>query len=130
MPLFDASKTLLVAGAFSLTCTGCGRASAPEPAGPEEASSSSGTAESRASGAPGAPAEGVAVDDGVLAARVKTALLADSDIKGRDIRVETRKGEVVLSGTVGDQAQIDRALSIANSIEGVKRVTNRMIVKA
>lgn len=78
--------------------------------------------------------EGVAtvgnqLDDSVITARVKTALLADSSIKGLDITVTTRKGEAQLSGFVDNQGQIDRAVAVARGIEGVTQVGNEMSIK-
>ncbi|ODT62684.1 MAG: transporter, partial [Nitrosomonadales bacterium SCN 54-20] len=58
-----------------------------------------------------------------------TSLLADDYVKGLDIKVETRKGEVQLSGYVDSQEQIDKAVAIAKGIEGVKNVDNEMMVK-
>ncbi len=72
---------------------------------------------------------GTKIDDTVVTTRVKSALLADSSIKSFDITVETRKGEVQLSGFVDNQTQIDRAIEIAHSIAGVQKVTNKMSVK-
>ena len=37
---------------------------------------------------------GTEIDDSVITTRVKSALLADSDVKSFDFKVETRKGEV------------------------------------
>jgi hyperosmotically inducible protein len=72
---------------------------------------------------------GNTVDDGILTAKVKTALLADADVKSFDIAVVTRKGEVQLSGFVDNQAQADRAVAIARGIEGVQSIGNEMSVK-
>ena len=58
--------------------------------------------------------------DTVITGKVKAALLADSNVKGTDISVETNQGDVTLSGTVASQAQIDDALRIARGIDGVK----------
>ena len=69
------------------------------------------------------------VDDGIVTAKVKSALLADPGIKSFDIAVATRKGEVQLSGFVDNQAQIDRAIEIARGIEGVQNVNNEMSIK-
>ena len=69
------------------------------------------------------------VDDTVVTAKVKTALMADADIKGLDIKVETRKGEVLLSGFVDNQAQIDRGIAVTRNVEGVKNVDNRLNIK-
>ena len=69
------------------------------------------------------------VDDGIVTARVKTALFADASIKGLDIAVATHQGEVQLSGYVDNQLQIDRAVEVARGIEGVRTVSNQMSVK-
>lgn len=69
------------------------------------------------------------IDDSIVSTKVKTALLADSEIKGTDIVVETNKGEVLLSGFVKSQTQIDKAVKVAGSIEGVKKVNNKMAVR-
>jgi hyperosmotically inducible protein len=69
------------------------------------------------------------IDDTVITTKVKSALLADNEIKGTDINVETNKGEVMLSGFVNNQAQIDKAMKVANAIDGVKKVENKMSVK-
>lgn len=69
------------------------------------------------------------LDDSVITAKVKTALLNDSSIKGLDISVNTRAGEVQLSGFVDNQAQMDRAVEVAQGMEGVTQVTNQMSIK-
>jgi len=48
---------------------------------------------------------------------------------GTDIAVETRKGEVILSGFVDNRSQIDRAVILAKTIEGVHNVRNDLVVK-
>jgi len=72
---------------------------------------------------------GTELDDTVITTRVKSALLADQDIKGFDIKVETRKGMVLLSGFVDNQSQIDRVMSVTRIVEGVRDVENRMTLK-
>lgn len=72
---------------------------------------------------------GTQIDDSVVTTRVKAALLDHIDIKGTDIAVETRKGEVMLSGFVANQSQIDRAVAVARTIDGVTQVTNQMSLK-
>ena len=79
--------------------------------------------------APVATSVGTEIDDGVVTAKVKSALLADPDIKSFDLKVETRKGEVMLSGFVSSQAQVDRAILVARGVEGVKAVANKMDLK-
>jgi hyperosmotically inducible periplasmic protein len=72
---------------------------------------------------------GTTIDDSTITTKVKSALLADPDVKGLDIKVETNKGEVQLSGFVDSQTQIDRAISVARGVEGVKNVQNKMALK-
>jgi hyperosmotically inducible protein len=72
---------------------------------------------------------GEQVDDGVITAKVKAALLADASIKSLDIAVVTRKGEVQLSGFVNNQSQIDRAIEVARGTENVRNVGNEMSIK-
>lgn len=69
------------------------------------------------------------VDDDIVTAQVKTALLADADVKSGDIAVKTRKGAVQLSGFVNNPGQIDRALEVTRGIKGVKSVDNQMSLK-
>jgi hyperosmotically inducible protein len=72
---------------------------------------------------------GTTVDDSVITTRVKSALLDNIDIKSFDIKVETRKGEVMLSGFVDNQTQVDHAIKITSGIEGVKGVDNKLSLK-
>lgn len=72
---------------------------------------------------------GTEIDDTVVTAKVKSALLEAADIKGLEIKVETRKGVVMLSGFVDHQANADRAISVARGVVGVKGVENGMTLK-
>ncbi|HWU97462.1 MAG TPA: BON domain-containing protein [Oxalicibacterium sp.] len=72
---------------------------------------------------------GAVIDDTVVTTKVKTALLADSDIKGLDVNVDTAQGVVTLNGAVNNQTQIDRAAKIAGEVEGVKSVVNNLSIK-
>jgi hyperosmotically inducible protein len=78
----------------------------------------------------GAPTTlGTKIDDAVITTQVKAALIADDNIKGADISAVTRDGVVQLSGFVNNQGQVDRALEVAHSIEGVSRVSNELSLK-
>lgn len=81
--------------------------------------------------APAAPATsvGTEVDDGIVTTKVKSALLADPDVKSFDLKVETNKGEVMLSGFVDNQTQMDRAIQVASGVQGVRTVSNKMSLK-
>lgn len=72
---------------------------------------------------------GTDIDDSVITTSVKSALLADADIKSFDFKVETRKGEVLLSGYVDNQAQLDRATAAARGVAGVKGLQNNVVLK-
>ena len=87
-------------------------------------------ADPQAAAAPAASSVGNQIDDTVVTSKVKSALLADPEIKSFDLKVETRGGEVMLSGFVANQTQIDRALSVAKGVEGVKVVANKMDLQA
>lgn len=69
------------------------------------------------------------IDDSVVTTRVKAALMSDDYIKSLDIKVETRKSEVVLSGFADNQAQIDRGVLVAQGVKGVKSVINKLSIK-
>ena len=72
---------------------------------------------------------GTEIDDSLVTARVKSALLADPDVKSFDIKVETRKGQVQLSGFVDTRARIDNAIALTRKVDGVKGVENGMALK-
>lgn len=67
--------------------------------------------------------------DAALTAKVKTALLRESDLNAMDVSVETDKGRVQLSGWVESEAQRKKALQVASRVEGVKEVKDGMNVK-
>ena len=62
------------------------------------------------------------VDDTWITTKVKSSLLADSDVSGLDINVDTLNGVVTLRGQVETQAQADEATRIAREIKGVSNV--------
>jgi hyperosmotically inducible protein len=66
------------------------------------------------------------VDDTTVTAKVKAALLATDGIQATDISVETQQGVVILTGKVADATQAQRAQEIAQSVEGVRSVDNRL----
>jgi hypothetical protein len=69
------------------------------------------------------------MDDGYISTKVKTAILADEGLKGNQVKVETYRGVVQLSGFVDNAEQASRAVSIAQGVEGVKSVKNDVRVK-
>jgi hyperosmotically inducible protein len=71
---------------------------------------------------------GKALDDATLTAKVKTALIAEPNVKALAIDVETKDGVVTLHGTADNMANRDRASQIASSVEGVRSVLNNLKV--
>ena len=80
-------------------------------------------------GTPAPTTVGTQVDDTVITTLVKAGLADSMDVKSFDIKVETRKGEVLLSGFVDNQSQIDRAVAVAQAVAGVKSVDNKVSLK-
>jgi len=79
--------------------------------------------------APGQESTGEFVDDSVITTKVKSLLAADDFLKSFKISVETFKSTVQLSGIVGSQEAVAKAVEIARSVKGVKSVRNDLIVK-
>lgn len=69
------------------------------------------------------------VDDAVLTAKVKAALLKEPELKSLDVSVETLRGEVLLSGFVKDQAQREKAMKAAVAVNGVTAVKDALVVR-
>jgi hyperosmotically inducible protein len=72
---------------------------------------------------------GTEVDDSVITTKVRSALVSNEEIKSLDIKVETHKGEVMLSGFADNQGQIDRSIAVASGVEGVKSIDNKLSLK-
>jgi len=69
------------------------------------------------------------VDDAVITTKVKAAIFNEPTLKSAEINVETFKGVVQLSGFVNSQADINKAVEVARSIQGVTSVKNNMRLK-
>ncbi len=70
-----------------------------------------------------------AAGDAMITGKVKTKLLADADVKGLMIDVDTKNGVVTLNGSADKAGNVDKAVSLARDTEGVKSVENKMTVK-
>lgn len=62
------------------------------------------------------------VSDSWITTKVKADLLVTEETKGLDINVTTVNGVVTLSGKLDSHAQVEKAVSVARSIKGVKSV--------
>ncbi len=72
---------------------------------------------------------GDAIGDAALTGKVKSALIADPDVKALRIDVDTKNAVVTLNGTADSQAHADKAITVARQVDGVKSVENRLTVK-
>jgi hyperosmotically inducible protein len=80
--------------------------------------------------APQSSTVGNAIDDTVITARIKAALMADPKINSYDFKVETRKGDVLLSGFVDNQEQLALATTAVRAVDGVKSIQNNVAIKS
>ena len=69
------------------------------------------------------------VEDSVLTAKVKAALVKELKLRAVDVSVETSHGQVLLSGFVDNAGQLDRAYQVASAVSGVTSVRNGMVVR-
>jgi osmotically-inducible protein OsmY len=69
------------------------------------------------------------IDDSVITTKVKAAIFNEPDLKVSEVKVETFKGNVQLSGFVSSGADIKGAVRVASAVKGVKSVTNDMQLK-
>ena len=70
------------------------------------------------------------VKDSVITTKIKTKLAAENPASMADISVDTDKDGVVwMGGTAKTQAEVDKALSIARSTDGVKTVKSDVKVQ-
>ena len=72
---------------------------------------------------------GERIDDKGASSRVRNALSEDTQYKYGDVKVQTFKGVVQLSGFVNSRDQKNRAGDLAKRVEGIKAVENNITVK-
>jgi hyperosmotically inducible protein len=115
----DGNKTFGVkAPADCAKCHKKGDAGASQPANEKSAASASKN-----------ESPGEYVDDAVITAKVKAAVLEEPSLKSAEINVETSKGRVQLTGFVNSRADINKAVKVAKGVKGVTSVKNDMILK-
>lgn len=72
---------------------------------------------------------GNVIDDSLITTRIKSALMANPKINSYDFKVETRKGDVLISGFVNNQVEIDMATVLIKAVDGVKTIQNNVVLK-
>lgn len=80
-------------------------------------------------GSPAKESTGEYIDDSTITTKVKAAFVSDKVVDSMDVKVETFKGTVQLSGFADSSAEIERAAQIAAKVAGVKGVRNDIRLK-
>jgi osmotically-inducible protein OsmY len=70
-----------------------------------------------------------ALSDGALTAKISSKLALDDNVTARAINVDTSASVVTLRGTVGSEAERERAVRLARETRGVARVVDELQVK-
>ena len=109
----NAARILIAMAAIALFNTAC--SSAPQAATP-------------AGAAPVAAAPAAPKDD-ALAANVKTALDADSELAPFNLQVTGKDADVTIAGNVDSGLQMAKAGMIAEKVKGVRYVANNIMPK-
>ncbi len=69
------------------------------------------------------------VADATITGKVKAAIFAEPGLKSLQIDVDTRNAIVTLSGSVGSQGDKDRAIQLAQAVDGVTTVVDQLAIK-
>ncbi len=67
--------------------------------------------------------------DATITSAVKMKFAKDKTVDALDINVDTKDGNVTLTGAVKTKTEADQAVELAKSVEGVKSVTPRLTIK-
>ena len=70
------------------------------------------------------------VSEAALTTKIKAKMALDDTVKSRTIDVSTTGTTVTLSGTVRNEAERNRAVTLARETGGVTRVIDRLVVNA
>jgi len=69
------------------------------------------------------------IDDAVITSKVKAAFAADPTVKATEVKVDTFKGTVQLSGFVESRESAQKAVQLAREVKGVREVRNNTVLK-
>jgi hyperosmotically inducible periplasmic protein len=70
------------------------------------------------------------VEDAVITTKIKAEFARDKQVSAMNIKVDTDKGVVKLTGNAKSKEEADKAVSIAQSVKGVVSVKNDIQVGA
>ena len=71
----------------------------------------------------------VALSEGALTTKIKSKMALDDSVKARTISVNTEGSVVTLTGSVGSNAERDRAVRLARETDGVTKVVDKLELK-
>jgi hypothetical protein len=133
LAVFAASTVLFAAGCDQRNADRNASTTGSTPSTPSTASTTSTTPATTSPGSMAAntPSTSMAasVDDATITTKVKAAVMAEPNLKSTDINVDTKDGVVTLAGTVNSQDEKQKANSAAQSVQGVKSVSDQLVVK-
>lgn len=72
---------------------------------------------------------GEAVDDSVITTEINAKIVKDPDLHYFKIDVDTREGNVTLTGNVSSEAAKERLVELAGKVNGVKHVEDNLTVE-
>lgn len=72
---------------------------------------------------------GEKIDDAVITTKIKAEMAKDKEVSAMNIKVDTDKGVVQLSGIAKSKAEAEKAVVIARSVKGVASVKNDIVVQ-
>jgi hyperosmotically inducible protein len=72
---------------------------------------------------------GAYADDSWITSKVKSEMVANKQVRARDISVNTNRGVVTLSGSARTEEESNKAAEIAHSVKGVTDVKNDIHVQ-
>jgi len=68
-------------------------------------------------------------NDGLITAKVRSALAKEEDLRALDITIETYDGQVILGGKVDTPARARKVMEIAAAVAGVEAVKSTLEIK-
>jgi hyperosmotically inducible protein len=72
---------------------------------------------------------GTKISDATITTKVKASLLGTDGLSSGDIHVKTRRGSVVLTGSVPDEDQRTLAVDTVQQIDGVRHVRDQLTIR-
>lgn len=76
-----------------------------------------------------APPAGAVFDDSTIYARISQAVQTDPDLRGVNIDIKVKDGNVTLTGTATNEDQVTRINMHAWIADGVKKVDNQVSIR-